>query len=261
MIPPCGARDGSRTLAGSYAYADYSEKPDPSHRPLYLDTVLAMLGPIGQGAAVLDAGCGGGDFAVGLSEAGYRIFGSDLSPSAIAHAQGLGVGQFTVASLYEPLAEPFGRERFDAIVCVDVIEHLYNPRVFVEHAFAALGPGGVMVITTPYWGYLKNIALALTNRMDRSLTALWEGGHIKHFSRQTLSQLMRNAGFEVVAFKGCGEGMRRHVPYLWSAMAMAFRKPGEGFESGASRPCNRGGLPLRAPLPISANTAKASAQP
>lgn len=210
---------------GSYTYADYQTQPDPSHRPMYLAAVLELLGSVPQGAAVLDAGCGGGDFSIGLHQAGYRVFGSDLSPSGIAHAKRLGCGEFAVASVYEPLGQAFGRDRFDAIVCIEVIEHLYSPRTFAEQAFAALEPGGVLVVTTPYWGYLKNIVLAVTNRMDRSLTALWEGGHIKHFSRSTLRQLMEGCGFEVVGFMGCGEGWRRHTPFLWSGMAMAFRKP------------------------------------
>jgi 2-polyprenyl-6-hydroxyphenyl methylase/3-demethylubiquinone-9 3-methyltransferase len=211
--------------AGWYTYQDYDTRPDPSHRPMYLAAALDFLRPVPKGSAVLDAGCGGGDFAIGLAEAGYTVFGSDLSPSGIAHARSLGVGEFTVSSLYEPLAAPFGRGSFDGIVCVEVIEHLYSPKTFAAMAYDALRPGGILVVTTPYWGYLKNIILAVTNRIDRSLTALWEGGHIKHFSRATLTQLMEEQGFETIGFKGCGEGLRRYTPFVWNGMAMAFRKP------------------------------------
>jgi|JI6StandDraft_1071083.scaffolds.fasta_scaffold75841_2 2-polyprenyl-3-methyl-5-hydroxy-6-metoxy-1,4-benzoquinol methylase len=209
----------------SYSYQDYDENPDPDHRPMYLAPTLRALSGLAPGAAVLDAGCGGGLFSVGLSEAGFAVYGMDMSESGIRAAKARGIGQFEVASVYNNLARRFGREDFDAIVAVEVIEHLYSPARFAEMAFAAVKPGGVVVITTPYWGYAKNIVLAVTNRIDRSLTALWEGGHIKHFSRKTLSQLMRNAGFEVTEFKGCGEGWRGHAPGLWNGMMMAFRKP------------------------------------
>lgn len=46
--------------------------------------------------------------------------------------------------------------------------------------------------------------LAITGRLDRSLTVLWEGGHIKHFSKNTLNKLMTNAGFDSLGFVGCG---------------------------------------------------------
>ena len=221
-----GGPGGSPDPTGGYIYADYGAEPDPTHRPLYLHHVLEFLRPLPSGAAVFDAGCGGGDFAIGLDEAGYEVFGGDLSPSAIEHARTLGIGRFERASLYENLGAPFGRKSFDAIVCIDVIEHLYSPQSFVDQAAAALPADGLMVVTTPYWGYAKNVVLALTNRIDRSLTALWEGGHIKHFSRSTLGELMQRNGFEEVAFRGAGEGIRAYLPYLWSGMAVAYRRKG-----------------------------------
>lgn len=208
-----------------YSYADFDAQPDPSHRPMYLSKVLNALRELPHGAKVLDAGCGGGDFATGLAEAGYRIFGSDMSASAISAAQARKIGNFQLGSIYEPLGKPFGVANFDAIVCVEVIEHLYSPKAFAATVYDALPDGGLIVISTPYWGYIKNIVLAVTNRIDRSLTALWEGGHIKHFSRATLSTLMTSAGFEIVSFEGCGEGWRANVPGLWSGMLMTFRKP------------------------------------
>ena len=215
----------SLEAAGVYTYADYDEKPDPSHRPMYLAAVLDALSELPAGSCVLDAGCGGGDFAVGLAEAGYEVIGSDASASAIRAARDRGIGRFEQASLYEDLLAPFDNPKISAIVSVEVIEHLYSPLTFVRRAHEALPDGGLLVVTTPYWGWLKNIALAVTNRMDRSLTALWEGGHIKHFSRRTLTQLMEENGFETTGFSGAGETTRqRRIPYLWSGMMMAFRK-------------------------------------
>ena len=59
---------------------------------------------------------------------------------------------------------------------------------------------------------------------DRALNPLWDGGHIKHFSRATLTQMAKDQGFEFAAFEGCGEGLRS-FPFLWSGMLMIFRKP------------------------------------
>ena len=208
-----------------HIYQDFAEHPDPSHRPQYLAPVLASLAELPRGARILDAGCGGGDFSIGLAEAGFEIYGCDLNESAIAAANRLGIGTFKLASLYENLAAPFGVEAFDAIVSVEVIEHLYSPYTYVRRGYEALRPGGLFVVTTPYWGYWKNLALAVTNRTDGYLTALWEGGHIKHFSRKTLTRLFSDCGFAEVGFRGAGETPSRRLPYLWSGMMMAFRKP------------------------------------
>lgn len=150
------------------------------------------------------------------------MYGVDLSKEGISIACKRACGTFAVASMYDDLRMPFcGVESFDAIIAIETIEHLYTPRVFARRSFEALRPGGILIVTTPYWGYLKNLVLALTNRLDGALTALWDGGHIKHWSRKTLTQLMLEQSYEVISFEGCG----RPVPYLWSGMMMVFQKP------------------------------------
>jgi hypothetical protein len=61
--------------------------------------------------------------------------------------------------------------------------------------------------------------------MDRSLTALWDGGHIKHWSRKTLITLCEEQKFEFVNFTG-SSGHR--PPLLWNGMMVTFRKPKDG---------------------------------
>ena len=83
-----------------------------------------------------DAGCGGGDFSLGLRDAGFNVFGSDMSETGIEHVTKLiPEGHFEVASVHEDLRQPFSVMLFDGIVCVEVIEHLYSPASFAERAF------------------------------------------------------------------------------------------------------------------------------
>lgn len=206
----------------SYDAEDYITPPYPLHRDLYATKMIKHL-RAAEAVDILDAGCGGGDFAEALAKEGFRIWGCDLNEEAIAASQSRRVGTFKVASLYDPFSNAFGSMQFDSVIAVDVIEHLYSPRTFVARAREALKTDGLLIITTPYWGYFKNIALAVTNRMDRALTVLWDGGHIKHFSRKTLTKLIEHGGFRAVAFEGCGIGIR-NMPYLWGAMLMVFRK-------------------------------------
>ena len=74
---------------------------------------------------------------------------------------------------------------------MEVIEHLYQPRAFVLFIRSILeaSGGGQFIVTTPYHGYLKNLTIAAANKMDHHLSALWEGGHIKFWSRRTLAIL------------------------------------------------------------------------
>ncbi len=189
---------------------------------MYLKTILSVLRSHGV-STVLDAGCGDGNFTESLAvEGGFRMFGVDLSSGGVEIAlKRPGGMRFAVASVYDDLLKEFPEiQNVDAIVSIEVIEHLYHPREFFKRARQALRPGGVLVITTPYWGYLKNIVLALTNRIDRALTALWDGGHIKHWSYRTLRLMGEDQGFECIGFHGAG----RQIPFLWKGMVMIFRK-------------------------------------
>ena len=73
-----------------------------------------------------------------------------------------------------------------------------------------LKPNGKFIITTPYHGYIKNLLLAITGKMKRHFTVLWDGGHIKFFSVATLKNLLLTTGFKDFKFNFAG----RH-PYLW----------------------------------------------
>jgi 2-polyprenyl-3-methyl-5-hydroxy-6-metoxy-1,4-benzoquinol methylase len=205
-----------------YSYQNLELHPDPPHQPMYLRKMLKYLGAQRSIRTVLDAGCGDGNFAASLADAGYDIYGFDMSASGIKIAQRRGLGRFAQASVYDDFTTIFDdMDVFDAVVAVEVIEHLYDPRLFIKRARAALKDEGLMLVTTPYWGWFKNVVLAVTNRMDRSLTALWDGGHIKHWSRKTLTELMTEQGMEFIAFEGAG----RPVPFLWNGMLLVFRKP------------------------------------
>ena len=87
---------------------------------------------------------------------------------------------------------------------MEVIEHLYSPRTFAAFVRSILeaNGGGRFILTTPYHGYLKNLSIALAGKADRHYSALWEGGHIKFWSRRTLAILLREAGFRNMAFTG-----------------------------------------------------------
>jgi SAM-dependent methyltransferase len=204
-----------------YVYHDF-EQADPPHQGLCLGLILRHLRSSGNIVRVLDAGCGDGNFTASVAEAGFEMFGLDQSPGGIAKgSQRYPNIRFFLGSVYDDFGSLCGVSAFDAIIAVEVIEHLYSPQQFVRRAHEALLPGGIFIVTTPYWGYVKNVLLALSNRMDSALTALWEGGHIKHWSFKTLRNLLEMQGFEYVTFHGVG----RRIPYCWRGMVMVVRKP------------------------------------
>mgnify|MGYP002628218044 FL=1 len=167
---------------------------------------------------VFEVGCGNGATAGMLAELGFAVTAVDPSVSGIAVArENYSAPTFEKASAYEDLAHQFGT--FPFVVSLEVIEHCYSPKAFASTIFNLLKPGGVAFISTPYHGYLKNLALAVTGKLDDHFTALWDGGHIKFWSMNTLAKLLVEAGFESVEFQRVG----RIPPFAKSMVAIATK--------------------------------------
>lgn len=107
----------------------------------------------------------------------------------------------------------------EAVVSTEVVEHLFAPHLLPAFAAQCLAPGGVLIVSTPYHGYIKNLLLAVFGKWDHHHTALWCGSHIKLFSRKTLSRLLEESGFAVQSFHGVGR-----FPWLWKSMILVAQK-------------------------------------
>jgi SAM-dependent methyltransferase len=121
-------------------------------------------------------------------------------------------------SAYDDLVARYGT--FPAVISLEVVEHVYAPRDYARTLFDLVEPGGIALVSTPYHGYWKNLALALTGRLDAHFTALWDHGHIKFWSVRTLGALLREAGFYEMRFLSIGR-----VPALAKSMIAIVRKP------------------------------------
>lgn len=171
--------------------------------------------------SICDLGCGNGHIAGRLAALGYQVTGVDASRSGIRIAQHAYPNvNFIEALIDRDLAETAALNNFDLVISSDVIEHLYRPSDILEAAFTLLKPSGHLLLGTPYHGYLKNLALALSGRLDSHFSVLHDGGHIKFFSVKTLSQLLTTHSFTDLSFNFYGR-----APWLWKNMICHARKP------------------------------------
>ena len=175
----------------------------------------AALANLPQGAPVLDAGCGSGEFTAFLADLGFTVTGVDISATAIAQAQQRCRGvRFEVASLKTGL--PFADEEFAAVWCSEVLEHLFDVHGALAELNRVLQPGGRLVLTTPYHGLIKNLAIALLGFEKHYNPYL---SHIRFFTRRSLGHVLERAGFAVERWGGIG----RRWP-LWMAHFVIARK-------------------------------------
>jgi len=137
-----------------------------------------------------------------LSRNQFDVVGIDPSESGIAEARKAyqDIEFFKLGS--NDNLSPLGS--FDLVTCTEVIEHCYDPKSLLRQIHDVLKPNGMAIISTPYHGYLKNLALAITGSMDRHFTSLRVGGHIKFFSIGTLKELVCDMNFVVLDVKRVG---------------------------------------------------------
>jgi 2-polyprenyl-6-hydroxyphenyl methylase/3-demethylubiquinone-9 3-methyltransferase len=201
-----------------YGFATAAESHMHAH---FMPHVLAFAGELAAGTRVLDVGCGNG-FACGeFLKRGCKVVGIDLSVEGINLARrAYPEARFELLGADSDILERLGTEAFDIVLSTEVVEHLYAPREWAKGCYKALRRGGTFICTTPYHGYLKNLALSLLGKWDTHANPLWDGGHIKLWSRQTLFALLTETGFKNLDFRGAGRW-----PGLWMTMIVKAGKP------------------------------------
>jgi len=127
--------------------------------------------------SVLDVGCSSGAFLHQLKKRfsnDYKILGTDVSQAPLDHAAKMGVpvarGEF--------LTQTF-EEKFDAVTFWAVMEHLSDPKSFLQKAAAILKPGGHCFILTPN---MNSLAVRLVGSKYRYIFA----EHLNYFTPRTL---------------------------------------------------------------------------
>ena len=160
--------------------------------------VARLLQAAAVGRAVLDIPCGEGAFLARLRAHGVDGHGADL-----VNRVTLPGARFTAADMNAPL--PFGDAAFDAVVCIDGIEHLERPFDFVRECHRILRPGGVLIVSTPNISALRSRwRWLLTGFHNKAKVPLNERDpnpwhHINLLSFPALRYLLHRHGFRISA--------------------------------------------------------------
>jgi 2-polyprenyl-3-methyl-5-hydroxy-6-metoxy-1,4-benzoquinol methylase len=104
-----------------------------------------MVSRLGNGLRVLDVGCGNGIISEHIWKMGNYVTCADLPMmTSLTHRRR---ALLVVAAVAEQLA--FASNSFDVVLAFELLEHLWNPHVFLDEAYRVLGTNGHLIIEVP----------------------------------------------------------------------------------------------------------------
>ena len=157
----------------------------------------------GSGLKVLDLGCGNGLVLELLKGRFEKRVGVDLALSP--HALGLGKKGITMLKADLARRLPFKDGSFDLVLCLDVLEHAFDPRGLMAELKRLCGDSGRLVLSTPNIRYLRQLWRMVVQGLGPQTSGEdtgWDGGHLHYFSSRDLAALAREAGFRSVRVEG-----------------------------------------------------------
>ncbi|MBW2971359.1 class I SAM-dependent methyltransferase [Candidatus Woesearchaeota archaeon] len=185
--------------ATDYNAQQFSEYKSYSLDKIYTQKVIQLLKKIKHKhqMRVLDIGCADGSFALHLQEMGFNVFGIDISSEAIRKAKQKGVD-----AMVHDVSErfPFKSDSFDIVVCMEVIEHIYDTDFLINELNRIMKQRGLLILTTPNLASLSNrIRLLFGKHPHLSEYRLGNenSGHIRNYTKRALVMQLKEYGFKI----------------------------------------------------------------
>jgi ubiquinone/menaquinone biosynthesis C-methylase UbiE len=168
---------------------------------------------------VLDVGSGDGTFAARLAAQGAQVTGLDPAPTALARARAAHPKLEFVAPAVDG-GLPFPDASFDAVTCVNVLQHVAGTQALLSEMRRVLVADGLLAVAVPFHGRLRNVLVALGS-FERHYDPL--APEVRFYTARSLRTLLREFDFERVMV-----GARGGPPILRETLIARGRRAGIG---------------------------------
>ena len=148
----------------TYSSTDGKEVHPPPCSQGYINPLILSLLQQESSCRILGLGFGNATLCQYLAFHGFDLVGvePDAQGVSIAREQTPSATFYQLGVEGDPSVITQAEGLFDAVVSTEVIEYLYSPLLLPRFALSCLKLGGLLVVTTPYHGYLKNLFLSLS---------------------------------------------------------------------------------------------------
>lgn len=180
------------TFVGRMAFHDWPHSPH---------TMAASR--IAAGTRVLDIGCSVGHLARELKKKNCKVWGMDIDAEAVKEASAV-CEEVVVADFDAIPVLPFADRQFDAILLLDVLEHLARPDRFLPLVPSRVAPQGTVWISLPNVARVEHRWNLLLGRFDYQDGAALSKGHLRFFTQKTARRLIADSGLRIVSEQSTG---------------------------------------------------------
>jgi 2-polyprenyl-3-methyl-5-hydroxy-6-metoxy-1,4-benzoquinol methylase len=158
-----------------------------------------------EGSRCLDVGCWTGNLGRKLIKSKKcSVDGVDFMPTVLAKARQNGYGKTFCMNLNSnPNEINKIKNKYDCIICADVLEHLINPELVLSLLKKKLAKQGVLIISVPNIAFLKQRLEILSGKFDYNPNGgIMDETHLRFFTSKSLRALCEHSGFEIESFYG-----------------------------------------------------------
>jgi SAM-dependent methyltransferase len=190
-----------------YSDIEYFKLHDIENKLSHTKSLLLRLENIsGQKGSLLDIASGRGEMVRTAQELGWQANGIDISVAFCKHVK----QQYDIDVINADFLEYEFRQQYDAVFANAVLEHVSDPRFFLEKTYNLLKPNGVLYLDVPneasLYSLVGNLYYMLTFRnLCINIAPTFSPYHLYGFTEKSLLYIFDKLGFELIQMSTIGK--------------------------------------------------------
>lgn len=155
-----------------------------------------------SGKTILDIGCGGGILSEGMAKLGAEVTGLDVGKEAISAAQlHAEQNQLPITYVCKPI-EKYKTAQFEIVTCMEMLEHVTEPHMVIEHCARLLKPGGFLFLSTINRNITAYASAIIAAEYILKLLPRQTHDYEKFLKPSELAGMIRAVGLETTGLSG-----------------------------------------------------------